>query len=223
MTGGASAGGAMPANARWLSADLGAHADAFLRLAALASSAHDAFAFPGVTEAHDFYAALLRGGGADFAPPAGRLLLLGNEPAGMFAVVEPGMLRRRRLMGGVVVAREQRSRADRALAERLRRAAGTLATPSATDGYLSRLAVHPTMARRGLGRALLQEALETTRALGLARCVLEVSDGNDRAIALYRQAGFTAIGEASTTDPETGIRLGYLHLAKVVRDAGQSS
>jgi len=114
------------------------------------------------------------------------------------------------------MARAQRSRSDPALTERLRRAAGTLATSSETDGYLSRLAVHPAMAGRGLGRALLAEALAATRALGLERCVLEVADGNERAIALYQAAGFKAIGEASTTDPETGRRLGYLHMARTV-------
>ena len=216
MTDGPATEDAMPPSARFVSPELGAHVEVFLQLARLASAAHDQFAFRASADADDFYAELYRKGAADFAPPAGRLLLVDDEPAGMYALVEPELLRRRRLMGGVVIARAQRSRPDPALAERLRRASMTLAKPLPTDGYLSRLAVHPTMAGRGIGRALLAEVLAATRAAGLERCVLEVADGNERASALYRASGFVDIGEASTTDPETGQRLGYLHMASLV-------
>jgi ribosomal protein S18 acetylase RimI-like enzyme len=215
VTGAGGRGAALPSDAE-LVTELGAHLGNFLQLAALASAAHDEFAFGDSSAALRFYEQLHRGGGADFAPPAGRLLLVGGRPAGMFALVPPDLLKRRRLVGGLVAARAARAHPDPALTERLRRAAGVLARPGSGDGYLSRLAIHPAMSGRGLGRLLLHEALAAARSLGLARCVLEVADTNDRAIALYRSAGFEQIDRASTTDPESGARLGFLHLARAL-------
>jgi ribosomal protein S18 acetylase RimI-like enzyme len=212
---GAAPVGALPEG--WqLATDLGDHLPAFLRLAASASAAHDAFAFRDVQAALDFYDELFRRGGADFAPPVGRLLLVNGRPAGMFAVVPPAALKRSRLIGGLMFARSEKLRGDPALGERLRLAAGTFVRPGAADGYLSRLAVDPAMAGRGIGRRLLDEALAATRALGLTRCVLEVADTNDRAADLYRRAGFERVGQLSTADPETGATLGYLHMARAV-------
>lgn len=209
-------GGALPGGARLLTGDPGEHLDAFLRLAASASAAHDRFAFRDSDGALRFYEELYRRGGADFAPPAGRLLLVDGRPAGLVALTDPASLMRARLRGGLMFARSEQLRADPALGERLKLAAGTFVRPRPTDGYLSRLAVAPTMGGRGLGRLLLDAALDATRALGLTRCVLEVADDNARAIALYRAHGFEEIGAQSTADPESGATLGYLHLARAV-------
>ncbi len=200
----------------FLEGGLGVHEAALLRLAALASAAHDRFAFRDGAAAARFYDELYRRGGADFAPPAGRLLLVNGRPAGMFALVPPAALQRSRLVGAMMLVRSAQLRHDPALVERLKLAAGTFVRPRITDGYLSRLAVDPVMAGRGLGRRLLDGALAATRDLGLARCVLEVDDTNDRAIALYRAAGFADIGAQRTSDPEAGASLGYLHMAQAV-------
>jgi ribosomal protein S18 acetylase RimI-like enzyme len=189
------------------------HLDAFLRLAASASAAHDQFTFRDPAVALRFYEELYRHRGADFAPPAGRLLLLDGRPAGMFAIIDPPALLRARLRGGLLYARSAELRADPAAGERLRRAASALVRPQPTDAYLSRLAVAPELAGRGVGQRLLDAALDATRQLGLARCVLEVADDNTRAIALYQRAGFTEIGRASTTDPDGDATLGYVHMA----------
>jgi ribosomal protein S18 acetylase RimI-like enzyme len=208
--------GTAPSATALLTGDLGEHRDAFIRLAASASAAHDRFTFRDPAAALHFYDELVARGGADFAPPAGRLLLHDGQPAGMFAVIEPVALQRARLRGGLVFARSAQLRADPALGERLKRATTTFVRPQSTDGYLSRLAVAPEMAGRGLGRWLLDLALAATRELGLARCVLEVADDNTRAAALYRSAGFTEIGRASTTDLDSDATLGYVHMAYTV-------
>lgn len=91
---------AAPSDVCFVEGDLGEHVDAFLRLAALASAAHDQFAFRDVAAARRFYEELCHCGGADFAPPAGRLMLVNGRPAGMFAVVAPAALKRSRLLGG---------------------------------------------------------------------------------------------------------------------------
>jgi ribosomal protein S18 acetylase RimI-like enzyme len=209
-------GDASHAGQREFVTELGDHVAEFLRLAALASAAHDEFAFRSPDAALRFYEELYRRGGADFAPPAGRLLLVDGRAAGMFALVPQATLKRSRLIGGLMFARSEQLRDDAALGDRLRRAAGTFVHPQSSDGYLSRLAVHPSLAGRGLGRYLLDHAIVATRELGLHRCVLEVADVNARALALYTAAGFERIGHESTTDPATGATLGYVHMARAV-------
>jgi ribosomal protein S18 acetylase RimI-like enzyme len=199
-----------------LEVDARAHPDALLRLAALASVAHDRFAFSDETAAGRFYAELYRRGGADFAPPFGRLFLIDGRPAALVALVPPAAHRRSRLIGAVMLARSPQLRDDPPLARRLRLAASAFVQPLETDAYLSRMAVDPSMSGRGVGGMLLREALRETARQGLVRCVLEVADTNSRAIALYRRSGFDEIGRAAVTDPETSARLGYLHLARAV-------
>ena len=46
----------------------------------------------------------------------------------------------------------------------------------------------------GLGRALLDTAVDWARAVGIAKMTLAVFPGNERAVALYRAAGFIEEG-----------------------------
>ena len=46
----------------------------------------------------------------------------------------------------------------------------------------------------GYGRALLDAAADQARGRGAGEMFLEVRDGNDAALALYRKCGFTEIG-----------------------------
>lgn len=208
-----SASGSARSDGEFLAGGLGEHEAAFLRLAALASLAHDQFAFRDEAAAARFYAELYARGGADFAPPSGRVLMVEGRPAGMFALVPPAVLRRSRLVGAMMLARSPQLRGDPGLVERLKLAAETFVRPEVTDGYLSRLAVDPAAVGRGIGRWLLDAALAATREHGLVRCVLEVAEENERAITLYRAGGFEEVGAARTRDPETGATLGYLHMA----------
>lgn len=58
---------------------------------------------------------------------------------------------------------------------------------------LTRIAVHPDARRRGLGRALVAEAVDLARLDGADRMLLEVAATNAPAIQLYRSAGFVEI------------------------------
>lgn len=196
--------------------DAGEHLAALLQLAGSATSAHDVFVFPDSAGATRFYDELYQRGGADFAPPTGRLFLVDGQPAAMFALVPPAVRKRGRLVGALMLARSSQLRDDPGLGRRLQLAASTFAQLRETDAYLSRLAVAPSVAGRGVGRTLLERALQDTRQLGLTRCVLEVADTNERAITLYRNAGFDVIGAGAASDPESGGRLGYLHMAYTV-------
>ena len=71
----------------------------------------------------------------------------------------------------------------------------------ATPGPRSRVAVHrctgtaPAFRRRGVARALLADAEDHARRLGLGRVSLETEVDNDAARALYERCGFEP-GEA---------------------------
>ncbi len=69
----------------------------------------------------------------------------------------------------------------------------------AGEGEIANIAVHPSHWRRGVGKALMQTALQKAADLGLTRLLLEARLGNLPAQALYRAFGFQ----------EDGIRPGY--------------
>lgn len=69
----------------------------------------------------------------------------------------------------------------------------------ADEMHLMNLTVAPREQGRGLGRFLLDLALDLAARRGCATALLEVREGNTRAVALYRTAGFL----------ETGRRPGY--------------
>ncbi len=52
---------------------------------------------------------------------------------------------------------------------------------------------------QGLGRGLLQAAMNRLEGLGERRLALYVTIGNDAAVALYRSAGFVQVGGQSVT------------------------
>jgi [ribosomal protein S18]-alanine N-acetyltransferase len=56
------------------------------------------------------------------------------------------------------------------------------------------LGVAPSCRNRGLGRALLQTAIDLLRASGTKRLFLEVETGNEAALRLYRFFGGEAVG-----------------------------
>jgi len=59
------------------------------------------------------------------------------------------------------------------------------------DAYLEELYVAPALRGRGLGRALLEAAMEESRRQGATRIELGTSEDDTAALALYESAGFT--------------------------------
>lgn len=57
-----------------------------------------------------------------------------------------------------------------------------------------KIGVRPDRQREGIGRALLQGALERAAADGCKQCFLEVRWSNEPAISFYRKEGFEVIG-----------------------------
>lgn len=58
--------------------------------------------------------------------------------------------------------------------------------------------------RQGIGRALLQGALEYARARGVVRIFLEVAEGNAAALGLYAAFGFVSMGRRRGYYPDGG-------------------
>jgi ribosomal protein S18 acetylase RimI-like enzyme len=64
-------------------------------------------------------------------------------------------------------------------------------SPTAYDAYLEELYVAPARRGRGVGRALLERAMEVSRERGAVRIELGTSTDDTAAIGLYESAGFT--------------------------------
>jgi len=64
------------------------------------------------------------------------------------------------------------------------------------DGFVDDLYLVSEVRGRGLGRELIQFAINEAAKLGIRTLHLEVEAGNDRASALYRKAGFRETGRA---------------------------
>jgi ribosomal-protein-alanine N-acetyltransferase len=74
-------------------------------------------------------------------------------------------------------------------------AAGFLIARKASDeAEIISIGVLPSCRRLGLGRALLETALELLRASGTKRLFLEVEETNEAALRLYRAFGGEAVG-----------------------------
>ncbi len=80
------------------------------------------------------------------------------------------------------------------------------------EAYLHYLAVDPDGTGRGVGGALLADAVAHARAAGFRSLTLEVRSENTRAIALYLRAGFVPDGEA-TPHPTAGYPMQPYRLA----------
>lgn len=58
---------------------------------------------------------------------------------------------------------------------------------------ITTLAVHPAYRRQGLGRRLLEQAIQDATAAECELMTLEVRQSNQAAIALYEKVGFTIV------------------------------
>lgn len=187
----------------------------FLALESSASAPYTRFIYATAADAGRAQALLLDRGVGEFAPPAGKLLILGGTPAGMVACLTGAALRRARLAAGAALARA-RLMADPAVARRVQLASTTLLQPDADDFYLSRLAVHEDFRGQGVGAALLRHVLAEAARCRAARCVLEVAPEAAAAMALYQRHGFAAIDRRTVADPDSGRTLEYVHMQRAL-------
>ena len=77
----------------------------------------------------------------------------------------------------------------------------------ADDCWMEDLFVRPEPQGRGLGRALVEAALQRARERGCLRVELDVDEDNRAARALYARLGFDE--HAKTGPPERTLFVGY--------------
>jgi ribosomal-protein-alanine N-acetyltransferase len=88
--------------------------------------------------------------------------------------------------------------------------------PVLDEVHILNLTVAPSARRRGLGRALLNRALDRAREVGATSAYLEVRVSNAAAIDLYRSAGFEEIAQRRDYYPAANGREDALILRKVL-------
>jgi len=71
--------------------------------------------------------------------------------------------------------------------------------------YIAHLSVDADLRGRGIGRQLLEHALQRARARGHAYCMLDVAQDNVAACALYASCGFVAIGPPLVSPRDAGV------------------
>jgi ribosomal-protein-alanine N-acetyltransferase len=70
-----------------------------------------------------------------------------------------------------------------------------IARKAADEAEILTLCVAPACRNAGLGRALLETAVTELRAAGAKQLYLEVEDGNEAALTLYRALGAVPVGK----------------------------
>ena len=70
-----------------------------------------------------------------------------------------------------------------------------LSTRNPLGAHLARLAVHPDLQGRGMGRALIADLVHQAERRGLYRLTVNTQDDNAGSLALYKKTGFHETGE----------------------------
>jgi ribosomal protein S18 acetylase RimI-like enzyme len=73
--------------------------------------------------------------------------------------------------------------------------------------YVANLGVKADMRSKGIGKALIEAAAQQAGAQGLAQVVLDVSEQNPRAEALYQRLGFNVTGVNRRANKPGGVQL----------------
>ena len=69
-----------------------------------------------------------------------------------------------------------------------------IARKAGDEAEILTFGVAPSCRKQGLGRVLLHTAVDRLRASGAKRLFLEVADGNEAALRLYRSCGAAPVG-----------------------------
>lgn len=102
------------------------------------------------------------------------------------------------------------------VAEEGGRGVGLISAVATGDvGHLGAMWVDPRVRGTGLGRRLFAAACDALEAVGCRRLELSVTEGNDRAVALYRSFGFELTGEHEPL--REGSRLRNLEMVRELR------
>jgi len=90
---------------------------------------------------------------------------------------------------------------------------GRLESGAPERAHLYSMWVEPAARRSGAGRALVEAVVSWARSAGARTLVLQVTEGNEPALALYWRAGFVPTDELSPLRPGSALRVRALRLA----------
>ncbi len=78
--------------------------------------------------------------------------------------------------------------------------ASQMPAPGKEALFIQKMGVSPEARGKGIGTALLSDAIARARAAGFRRCALDVATTNPRAQQLYERLGFRVTGERSLNE-----------------------
>jgi len=141
-----------------------------------------------------------------------------GQLVGMHVIVPGDELRAARLSDARHIVALVGRDVFKALAGRIQAMSSLFVVPQPTDLYLSKIMVHPSYRRVGIGRHILEHVEDQARESGCHRVVFDVFAGNIPAVHFYVDRGYRQIGQGiceSARDPD-GAPLSYLHFAKEI-------
>jgi len=96
-----------------------------------------------------------------------------------------------------------------------------VARPLVQETEILNFAVRADLRRRGIGTALLKEALNWSRLIRAEKVILEVRASNDAALCFYEHCGFRAIGRRAKyyADPIEDAQVLGLLISPTAHDA----
>jgi ribosomal protein S18 acetylase RimI-like enzyme len=137
--------------------------------------------------------------------------LADDDPGGVLGVVSGFPLADGDRLANAFVSRSTRAVAPwrwPRIFRHLRAAARLTPRPPADAYYVDALAVAGDTRRRGVARALLDDAARRATAVGASGVALDTGLGNAAARALYEASGFERVEVRTAPDPETARAIG---------------
>lgn len=199
-----------------LTAEIGGDASAVLDLEFVASEPYTRFVFSTVDQALALRQYLFERNLCEFSPPYLRILREEGCVVGMLALLTGTELASCRLRAALAITKTGILATDSTVAARLQLAGRTLLKLRPDDCYISRIATLQAVRGRGLGRLMLRAAVREARERECARLALEVAPQSRAAVQFYFREGFQQVDARQVSDPASGRRLEYLHLARVL-------
>ena len=193
------------------------HVQEMLELEFLASEPYARFVYDTEVEAKEIAKFLFESNvGETVAPYVSLALDDATTVLGMATFLDGAELRTARMAAAIALVRGRKVAAASATRSRMLLAAEILMDVEPHELYLSRIAVAELARGRGVGRWLIEQYESDARRRSKTRLVLEVAPEHAAALSLYERCGFETLCERETSDPETGRRLAYLHMAKTL-------
>lgn len=168
--------------------------------------------FGGAEQAREAVEALYASPASEVSATRVTLLLEDERLRGLYVALPGEELAECRLADTLLLVARDSGATRAELRRRIELARGLFADVLPADCYLSKIGVVRASRGQGLGGTILDRVIAEARERGHSRVRLDVSAGNERALALYAARGFAIVRER---------RVGPLVYLELVRDLAQ--